>query len=300
MDKLKPILAQKFWILLGVGLIVSFVGWYMASGALATAIDKRTTEIKAARDSTNIGEIPNPTWPAAVEKINAEQSVLVDAAKYKLWQEETAVMEWPEPMIEFLQKATAYRGDMDPLAPTVYRNYYPCAFEGVWKTVRPISQYDPTGIVDFPASKMLPYRSWGNLTPTYQEIWDAQEDLWLFKALLKSILTVNGGEDATKLDASIHVIERLELMGGDRSTIDAGGGAGGGGGGGESEAMGGAGYDGGSLMGGAGMLGGGGGAGGAVPKRWAEAGRPLLPILTRKKNSAVPAAGAAGAAAAQT
>lgn len=125
MDKLKPILAQKFWILLGVGLIVSFVGWYMASGALATAIDKRTTEIKAARDSTNIGEIPNPTWPAAVEKINAEQSVLVDAAKYKLWQEETAVMEWPEPMIEFLQKATAYRGDMDPLAPTVYRNYYP-------------------------------------------------------------------------------------------------------------------------------------------------------------------------------
>lgn len=265
MDKLKPILAQKFWILLSVGLIVSFVGWYMASGALATAIDKRTAEIKTARDSANIGEVPNSTWPAAVEKINAEQSVLVDAAKYKLWQDETAVMEWPEPMIEFLQKATAYRGDMDPLAPTVYRNYYPRAFEGVWKTVRPISQYDPTGIVDFPAAKMLPYRSWGNLTPTYQEIWEAQEDLWLFKALLKSVLTVNGGEEATKLDASIHAIQKLELMGGDRSTIDAGGGGGGGGMGG---VMGGDSDDGaaglmGAGYGGGGLMGGGSGGGGA-------------------------------------
>ncbi len=228
MDKLKPVLAQKFWILLGVGLIVSFVGWSMASGEMAATISKRTEDIKKARDATNIGEVQNETWQAALGKINEQQTVLVDEARYKLWQEETAVMEWPESMIRYLRKAKAYRGDMnDPVALTVYRNDYPGAFEGVWRTVRPIRPYDQTGIVDFPKARMQPQRRWGSLMPTYQEIWEAQEDLWLFKALLKSVLAVNGGEEGTKLDASIHAIQKLELMGGDRSTIDAAAGAGG-------------------------------------------------------------------------
>lgn len=267
MDKLKPVLAQKFWILLGVGLIVSFVGWSMASGEMAATIAKRTEDIKKARDATNIGEVQNETWQAAIGKINEQQTLKVDEARYKLWQDETAVMEWPESMIQYLRKAKSYRGEMnDAGALTVYRNDYPGAFEGVWRTVRPIRPYDQTGIVDFPKMRMQPQRNWGNLTPTYQEIWEAQEDLWLFKSLLKSILAVNGGEEASKLDASIHSILRLELMGGDRSTIDAGGTVGGDAAGmmmgGEDGGAGMMGMPGGAM--GAGFGGGGGSAGGEM------------------------------------
>lgn len=56
MDKLKPILAQKFWILFSMVLIMPMAGYFMTKGKLAAEIDDR---LKKLNDS--FGGIPAGT-----------------------------------------------------------------------------------------------------------------------------------------------------------------------------------------------------------------------------------------------
>ena len=63
MDKLKPILAQKFWILFSVGLILPIVGYFMTKGGLATEIETRRSKLKTTFDGIPQGiDSPNEQW----------------------------------------------------------------------------------------------------------------------------------------------------------------------------------------------------------------------------------------------
>jgi hypothetical protein len=218
MDKLQPILKQKFWILLGLAMIISLVGWWMATGSMAATIETRTKAIADAESKTNIGaEVPNDSWSTQLSEINQQQERLVKQSRNWLWQRQAAVMTWPETILDFVAQ-TPYRGEFPPIAREAYRNRYMYQVRDTWLTVRPLEGFpDGSGIVSFP-SMNFPHRKWGDLPPTSQEMWEAQEDLWLYKPILQAIREVNV-PDGTLQDASIFVIQKLELMGGDRSTI---------------------------------------------------------------------------------
>lgn len=218
MDKLQPILKQKFWILLGLAMIISLVGWWMATGSMAATIETRAKAISDAESKTNIGaEVPNDSWSTQLSEINQQQERLVKQSRNWLWQRQAAVMTWPETILDFVAQ-TPYRGEFPPIAREAYRNRYMYQVRDTWLTVRPLEGFpDGSGIVSFP-SMNFPHRKWGDLPPTSQEMWEAQEDLWLYKPILQAIREVNV-PDGTLQDASIFVIQKLELMGGDRSTI---------------------------------------------------------------------------------
>ncbi len=221
MDKLKEVLKYKFWILLGVGLIVTISGWWMTTSSLAASIKTRKDEIEKAIGliPTSPQSIPNQSWTNELEGINARQKALVDVVRYDLWARQQARMVWPPNVDDFARKI-AYQGEFELVGRELYRTNYPTDVERVWKIARPYNPIDRTGIVLFPQA-VMPVRKWGELAPTSKDMWESQEDLWLLEPILEAIREVNGGTESERLDASIHLIERLYLLGGDRSKLGA-------------------------------------------------------------------------------
>jgi len=220
MDKLEPILKQKFWIILGTGMMLTIAGWWLATAGLADTIATRKTAIEAAEKGIPSGEMPNADWAAKLSKINEQQEAMVTSVRRRLWEQQAETMFWPETMQEFAAELP-YRGEFGLVARDLYRSSYSFAVEDVWKQARPID-LDGSGVILFPRQAMPMKKTiLGDLAPRSADIWDAQEDLWLLTPLLQAIREVNGGEGATRLDASIHVIERLELLGGERTTGEA-------------------------------------------------------------------------------
>jgi hypothetical protein len=217
MDKLEPILKQKFWILLGVGIIMTIVGWWMAAGSLAATITARKDALDKVEGSIPSGELPNNDWSTKLAEINGRQEALVRVARLEMWKRQEARVFWP-PNVDSYAKQIPYEGEFGVEASELYRENYPSDVERIWKISRPFNPLDGTGIVMFPFASFPQQRS-GDLTPTSKQMWERQQDLWLLEPIMQAILAVNGGENGTRADASIHAISRLELLGGDRSKL---------------------------------------------------------------------------------
>lgn len=258
MERMEPVLKQKFWILLGMGILMTVIGWWMDTGTMAATIAARKTEIEAAEKKIPAGG-PNSEWSSGLQAINTQQDLAVKSASRVLWERQRARMTWPETVAEFAAK-TGYREAIDLPGRENYREDYENDWRRVWETLRPFNRIDGTGIVDFSLNK-LPRQTWGQLAPSSDQMWDAQEDLWLLEGLLQLIAEVNGGANSTRVDAHIHVIEKLTLHGGQpagQRTLPSTGG-----GGGMSSSGGGGAMDT-SSFGGSGFGGSGGSGGGAA------------------------------------
>ncbi len=228
MERLEPVLKQKFWILLGMGILMTVIGWWMDTGTMAATIAARKTEIEAAEKKIPAGEVPNSEWSSGLQTINTQQDLAVKSASRVLWERQRARMTWPETVAEFAAK-TGYRETIDVAGRENYRTDYENDWRRVWETLRPFNRIDGSGIVDFNLSK-LPRHMWGDVAPSSEHMWDAQEDLWLLEGLLQLIAEVNGGANSTRVDAHIHVIEKLTLHGGQpagQRTLPSTGGGGG-------------------------------------------------------------------------
>lgn len=259
MERLAPIIKQKFWILLGVGIVMTFTGWWLATGTLAATVKARVEKVNSAFGKVPSGEIPNNDWSTKLAARNTEQERSVRNTALQLWERQVSRMIWPSNIATFTRNIP-YRGEIPLAARENYRLDYGVDVRRVWESVHPFIQSDGSGIVVFGSGPhVLQQKKWGALAPTSADMWDAQEDLWLMESLLQSIVDVNGGPDAQRTDASIHAIEKLELFGGvpaaQRKTTSAGTSSGPGGGPGGGHGMGGAA----SMMSGPGAQGGFGG-----------------------------------------
>lgn len=214
MERLEPILKQKFWILLGLGMILTITGWWMATGSLAATTKARTEKVDAAFKSIPTGEIPNRDWTAQLAAVNAEQDRSLKVTAAWLWEQQKSRMTWPETVAPVAWNG-GYRGEIPLGGREIYRTAYGEDVRRVWELVRPFKPLYGTGIVVFGQSeKVLPQRTWGAQAPSPAEMWDAQEDLWLIESLLRTILDINGGPEGTRGDAFVHAIENLKLFGG--------------------------------------------------------------------------------------
>lgn len=214
MERLEPILKQKFWILLGLGMILTITGWWMATGSLAATTKARTEKVDAAFKSIPSGEIPNRDWTAKLAAVNAEQDRSLKVTAAWLWEQQKSRMTWPETVAPVAWNG-GYRGEIPLGGREIYRTAYGEDVRRVWEIVRPFKPLYGTGIVVFGQSeKVLPQRTWGAQAPSPAEMWDAQEDLWLIESLLRTILDINGGPEGSRGDAFVHAIENLKLFGG--------------------------------------------------------------------------------------
>ncbi len=214
MERLEPILKQKFWILLGLGMILTITGWWMATGSLAATTKARTDKVETAFKSIPSGEIPNRDWTAKLSAVNGEQDRSLKVTAAWLWDQQKSRMTWPETVAPVAWNG-GYRGEIPLGGREIYRTAYGEDVRRVWELVRPFKPLYGTGIVVFGQSeKVLPQRTWGAQAPSPAEMWDAQEDLWLIESLLRTILDINGGPEGSRGDAFVHAIENLKLFGG--------------------------------------------------------------------------------------
>ena len=214
MERLEPILKQKFWILLGIGIVMTTAGWWVGTGSQAATIATRTEFVKKAFDSVPSGEIPNSDWTNQLSARNAEQDRAIRSTSLMLWNRQRDRMYWPE-SLQAMAWENGYRGNIRVEGCEIYRTAYGYEVRRVWESLRPYIQQDGTGIVVYGQDeKILPQKVWGRLAPSPAEMWDAQEDLWLIESVFRSIVAVNGGPEAPRGDASIHMMEKFMLFGG--------------------------------------------------------------------------------------
>lgn len=214
MDKLKPILAQKFWILSCLGAMLTVVGWWLQTSTMAKEISDRTTAIQNA--FKNIPQPgPNKNWTSQVDLLNkAEEAKVIETGNF-LWQQQLPLMTWPEsirPGVEFV----GYRGEVNSDTRGQYRHAYEQELLDLYNIVSPFNPADGSGLVQFDFSN-LHSENWGSsdIYPSSKQMWDSQEDIWMYRTLLTAVANLNSQADAkTILDSKIKEITFLELRGG--------------------------------------------------------------------------------------
>ncbi|WP_010587950.1 hypothetical protein [Schlesneria paludicola] len=214
MERLEPILKQKFWILLGVAIVMTLVGWWMSTAALAAKIATRKSDIDKAFKKVPQGTIPNEDWTKKLSDINSEQERAIARTQSGLWKRQLAtMMTWPDGV----GLNGGYWGLFTPQSMESIRLSYEDEVQKVWRKLNPLD-YTGKGIVSFPLENMyliLRRQPWNRINEVTSEMmWEVKEDLWLMERLFQSIDNVNGGPDVSRNDAAIHVITDLQLRGG--------------------------------------------------------------------------------------
>lgn len=271
MDKLKPILAQKFWIFFGIVLILPMVGYFMTKGGLATEIETRTGKLKTTFDGIPAGtDAANQLWIDGGKAENERLELLNRSANKALWDVQFAKMRWPKDVAPIMAKAEYFK----PVPPEQggskaadkYQDAYPEELRALWEIVDPlddgVNQRDSNKkrkmVFAMASLQQANYAKWVDLPPTFDEIWPCQEDIWLQTEMLSAIARINANAQSIT-DAHIKHLGKITLFGGttQKDPSAAGGGAVGGMGGGGSGSGGSEGF--GGMMGGP-MMGGGMGA----------------------------------------
>jgi len=250
MDKLQPVITHKFWILFVTVLGVAGFGWSSGTGALTEGIDgeKKRLEGSFKKMEGLVSEAgkKNDVWIDELAKINSSMSNRTRDAANQLWNGQKQLKVWPERIrrrasqFYCLDDVTTVLSDPDPKHdPNVIRTFYKLDYEReldrVWLLVEPEeARQGPRKVRfprrDLPTSQRYP---WGNVDPSIEEIYSAQEDLWLMSSLLRAIREVNAGT-VSVVDSHVKELQLIQLFRGTRWADGAAGGGGGAGGGGAS------------------------------------------------------------------
>lgn len=269
MEKLQPVLKQIFWICFGLAVLLLIIGWWMASGSLSTAIAERQAAVDKAYTAAkqNVSAVPNSNWTTGATVENAAHEKDFEASATTLYSKQLDARVYPKSIRGELNNLKFNSRIDDKALRERFAQLYDSYFNEQLKVIKPFLH--GKGLVDVSQLQVTRVNSsvWSNRRPTSEEIWNAQEDIWLIRSLLDSIARVNRGAD--RIDkATLRKLDLVQLRGGDRDAEPGGGGgaAGGLGGFGEGGGEGYGGEGGGGMLGfGSGRGGGGGGAAGGGP-----------------------------------
>ena len=196
MEKLQPLITHRFWVLFGLALLVPLVSWFLYNGAMQEQIQGREDVLKSEFSKAGQGaKAPNESWIAGAKKLNELHGAAYDRSAQKLWldQQNGDSMFWPKRMLPYVKNLSfgqSFEGS-DTGGLTIYKTEYERQHEK--RVLTQINTYrDGKGLceVNTAAIHRVPAGTWNGL-PTWEQVWDAQEDEWLVAQLLKSIDKVN-------------------------------------------------------------------------------------------------------------
>ncbi|MEQ1935817.1 MAG: hypothetical protein ABL962_18325, partial [Fimbriimonadaceae bacterium] len=226
MDKLKPVLAHKFWIFFGIVLILPMVGYFMTKGGLAKEIEDRRSSLNTTFTGIPAGvDSPNDQWIAQGKVENEKLELHNRLANKALWDVQKAKMRWPKDVAPIMAKAEYFK----PVPPEQggskaadkYQDAYPEELRQLWEIVDPLddgqNQRDSNKRrkISFAMSSLqqVNYAKWVDLPPTFDEIWPCQEDIWLQTELLSAVARVNANAQSIT-DSYIKQLGKITLFGG--------------------------------------------------------------------------------------
>ncbi len=216
MDKLKPLIVHHFWVLFGLAIILTFVGWWMTTGTLEEIATTRTDKLNSTFDGIPDGtNAPNDQWSGEVQKRNQVRAKRNAETHEQLWDRQQELIVWP-PQIADTMADCPFRGRLAEATevPLLYRSAYLLEIDRVWRMADPVGIAPRKGSVLFDEAiiPQVPQTKWDIEQPTWREIWDAQEDLWLVTELVKAVARVNEGAESVA-DAHVRQISEIKLFG---------------------------------------------------------------------------------------
>jgi len=228
MDKLQPFIKYHFWLLFVPAFVMPPLAWWMTTSDLQATITEQTDALDASYGSISDGiNKPNDDWIAKAETLIGIRKETNTRTVERLWEWQKSLVKWPSSVSQSMN-ACPYRGEITDSAiarrvPIDYRRNYSREVRRVWLLSEPIGhETDPIPPnapkkVWFPLSQMpqVPASKWQNLPPSFIEIWNSQEDLWLLEQLMLAIKRTNANSN-TISDSFVREIREVGLFGGTR------------------------------------------------------------------------------------
>ena len=232
MDKVRammPVLKKHhFWILTAIVVVAAAFGWWKGSGGLddahqsaRTALEGRFASVRAVSQQINH---PNQTFIDAVNEQHGNLQKQVFGAWQTLYDDQQEILQWPERFKEV--------GQLEPDAEipidwrSFFRNYYTKVFQALFETVDPVriaelpadaaedAVPEELGIVVWDQGQQDGIReqyAW-QTPPSTKAIRFAQEDLWVYEALLTIVKKTNDEAGATaNYNAAVKQINDLQI-----------------------------------------------------------------------------------------
>lgn len=219
---LKVLQKHHFWLLCIVTMIAGVTGWFMARKSLSADFEKnkgsilgKFTALKGILDTENH---PNNTWTTGIGELTKKEKEIVRSAWDTVYNEQKKHLEWPpelgEQFLEFIK-----RSPPDAEIPRDLRTLYQdrivsSEFPRLVAIVDAQAYNAPKAGVANPQSKDAPAAApareykviWDSTNqqdvekllyfpdvPSSAEVRQAQEDIWIYKALLNIVKNMNEG-----------------------------------------------------------------------------------------------------------
>lgn len=228
MDKLQPFIKYHFWLLFILAFVMPPLAWWMTTSDLQATITERTNALDTSYGSISDGvNKPNDDWITRAEELIRIRKETNTRTVERLWEWQKSLVKWP-PSVSLSMNACPYRGEITDSSiarrvPIDYRRNYSREARRVWLLSEPIGhETDPIPPnaprkVWFPLSQMpqVPAEKWQNLPPSFIEIWNSQEDLWLLEQLMMAVKRTNANSN-TITDSFVREIREVGLFGGTR------------------------------------------------------------------------------------
>jgi hypothetical protein len=242
MDQLKVILEHRFWVLTALAVLIPPMGWWLSIGDMATKTESRTKainlKVKAINDlSKDLSRAANPDWIKGATDVNIKLAARVDETQKRLFEHQRPAMVW-HPLVkkELDASQVKYRGGESVPAPNPQaflraKQRFMSRYADMWRS-DVYQVVEPFDVVTADRGKVLcsnqdgapqitraPAELWlQRQMVSTQEMWDAQEDLWLLHALMKAIAQVNDGSRSID-DAQIKRLMSCTLRGGSAADL---------------------------------------------------------------------------------
>jgi hypothetical protein len=237
MDSLKPIITNvkkyHFWVLAAVVLAVSLTTWWWATAEMTRQTESRKRKLDGHfGEMSRIVSVPNHPNQATINAIKAtteELKKVVHQAWKKMYDIQHEANQLPDVLSEGFKRR--FRGltpgkELEAGDLEFYQNNIRHYLPELWKLAdialpkqsqpdgrgNPDQPVEMTGIVEWNEAnrKQLEDRLSWQQRPTTAEVRLAQEDLWVYEALLKVIKATNG-DASTREDAAIRAILGLHI-----------------------------------------------------------------------------------------
>ena len=222
MEKLKPILKHKFWIIAGAVLLMTIVGWWIGTSAKAAYIETRWATLSALAVTPG-SNTPNQDYIDNIDKVIQVLDKNQEVLDNRLYESQKSLHTWPKNVAKYME-GVQFRDPAKFDALQIYARQHFDEFRAMLASLPRYGWNEETGAeygivyiekdADIPH---VPLSVWRNTPPTSDAMWNTQEDIWLTRSIFDAIRDVNQAAGATKIsDAPIRSIAKLEFRGGSR------------------------------------------------------------------------------------
>ncbi|MFO0910008.1 MAG: hypothetical protein U0794_16950 [Isosphaeraceae bacterium] len=222
MDQLKEILRQaikyRFWIAVGISALLPMIAYFVGSGPIKAKAAAETNTIQSADKEVKqyaSGTIPNAQYKPIVAEKTEILTKDVDNTWRKLYARQAPLLTWPEGVQDrFMKWGPKWPENVDSsavqLAIIEYVQASPKFVTEVYKTLKAFDPVTGEGVVAAPPETELLHPPTFTIEkpPSLGKVWQAQQRLWVQRALLDVVSQVN--KDAKDWDGAI--IKQVNLI----------------------------------------------------------------------------------------